>query len=100
MNYAIIEISGFQAWVEEGQFLVTNSLPAKCGEKILFKRVLLRNKNSNIEVGYPYLQESNVVGHVTNHFHDTKIIVYKMKSKKKFRRKMGHRQKKNKNINK
>lgn len=96
MEYAIIEISGTQAWVQEGQHIITNSLSTEPGKSVLFKRVLLVNKDNKVSIGRPYLENNHVIGKVVEHLRGTKITVYKMKSKKKYRRKMGHRQEKTK----
>jgi|TARA_X000000950_G_C13705732_1_gene574037 large subunit ribosomal protein L21 len=92
MEYAIVEIGGKQVWVEEGQYFVTNKILTEPGSNISLTRVLLVKKNDEVHVGDPYLKDSKVIGQVVEHFSGPKLIVYKMKSKKKFRRKKGHRQ--------
>ena len=54
--------------------------------------VLLVNKNGNVRFGHPYVESSKVKGEVIGHYRGSKILVYKMKTKKKYRRKKGHRQ--------
>lgn len=92
MEYAIVEIGGHQVWVEEGQHFITNKILTTPGSKILLNRILLVNKNGDLHLGHPYINTSNVIGEVIEHLRGSKIIVYKMKSKKKYRRKKGHRQ--------
>jgi large subunit ribosomal protein L21 len=92
MEYAIIEIGGTQVWVQEGQYFVTNKISTTPGTNISLSRVLLINKNEELHLGYPYLENAQVTGEIVEHFRGTKLIVYKMKSKKKYRRKKGHRQ--------
>lgn len=93
MNYAIIEVSGRQFWVEPEKYYTVNHLPLKLGTKIFLKRVLLINQKDKTEFGFPYLEKVKVEATVLNHFNGKKILVYKMKPKKKYRRKNGYRQK-------
>jgi large subunit ribosomal protein L21 len=92
MDYAIIEIGGHQVWVEEGQHFSTNRILTTPGTNILINRVLLINKGGNLHFGQPYLENSKIKGQILDHVNGSKITVYKMKSKKKYRRKKGHRQ--------
>ena len=92
MEYAIIEIGGHQVWVEEGQYFLTNRILANQGNTLSFNRVLLVNKNGKSSFGYPYIENAIVNGQIIEHLRGPKINVYKMKSKKKYRRKKGHRQ--------
>jgi large subunit ribosomal protein L21 len=92
MEYAIIEIGGHQVWVEEGQHFITNRILTTPGTNILINRILLINKGGNLHFGQPYLENTKIKGQILEHVRGSKITVYKMKSKKKYRRKKGHRQ--------
>jgi large subunit ribosomal protein L21 len=59
----------------------------------VLKKVLLINKEKNIELGYPYLENAKIEATVLDHLLGKKIVIYKMKPKKKYRKKNGHRQK-------
>jgi large subunit ribosomal protein L21 len=91
MEYAIVELGGHQMWVEEGQHFITNKIKINPGTNIIFNRVLLVNKIKS-HIGFPYLKNVCVKGEIIEHLRGSKIIVYKMKSKKGYRRKKGHRQ--------
>jgi large subunit ribosomal protein L21 len=93
MEYAIVEIGGHQSWIERGQQLITNRMLLDPGSRISLTRILVIHKTSNLYLGYPYLKIGNVEGQIMEHLQGEKITVYKMKSKKKYRRKQGHRQK-------
>ncbi|CAM9106524.1 unnamed protein product [Chrysoparadoxa australica] len=93
MKYAIIEAGGCQHWVEPRKFIDLNLLPLKPGTKILIKRVLFVRDGDNISIGQPYVSSAKIEATVSKHFLGTKVLVYKMKPKKKYRRKQGHRQK-------
>jgi large subunit ribosomal protein L21 len=93
MNYAIIEISGRQFWVEPKKYYLINHIPFKFGTKLFLKRILLVNQEKKIEIGYPYLNNVKIEAVILNHLKEKKVIVYKMKPKKKYRRKNGYRSK-------
>ena len=98
MEYAIIEIGGHQIWIEKGQHFITNKIltdkgsELNPGSKINIKRILLVKKKNDIQFGHPYLINSIVQAQILEHLRGSKLTVYKMKSKKKYRRKKGHRQ--------
>jgi len=91
-SYAIVEIGGTQVWLEEGQQFITDKVPLESMEVISLKRVLMVKQDNEVFLGYPYLTDAKVKGIVVEHISGPKLIVYKMKSKKKYRRKKGHRQ--------
>jgi large subunit ribosomal protein L21 len=91
MNYAIIEASGRQFWVEPGRFYDFNHLSLKCGDKIALTRVLLINNEGNVSVGQPCLTNAKVEATVLGHIRSRKVTVYKMRPKKKTRKKQGYR---------
>lgn len=92
MKYAIVEISGKQFWVETGKFYDFNRIPTELGKEIILNRVLLLNNEGNVSIGQPYLTNVTIQGRILEHLRGKKKIVYKMRSKKKTRRKQGHRQ--------
>lgn len=92
MEYAIIEASGKQHWIEIGKFIDLDRVSMKPGTKIRLRRILAGRNNDKMMVGQPYLENSTIEAVVGNHFLAPKVIVYKMKPKKKYRRKNGHRQ--------
>jgi large subunit ribosomal protein L21 len=91
MEYAIVELGGHQMWVEEGQHFIVNKIKTNPGTNIIFNRILLINKNK-FRIGFPYLKNVMITGKIIEHLRGSKIIVYKMKCKKGYRRKKGHRQ--------
>ncbi|CAM9095199.1 unnamed protein product [Discosporangium mesarthrocarpum] len=93
MEYAIIEASGRQFWVEPTKFIELNRLSIKTGSKILIRRVLFFKTASKIYIGQPYLNNVKINGIISKHFLGPKILVFKMKPKKKYKKKFGHRQK-------
>jgi large subunit ribosomal protein L21 len=92
MEYAIIEISGRQFWVEPNKYYTINHVALKVGTKLFLKRVLLVNKEEKSEIGFPYIKTAKIEASILKHFQGQKVLVYKMKPKKKYRKKNGHRQ--------
>jgi large subunit ribosomal protein L21 len=92
MKYAIVEISGKQFWIETGKFYDFNRIPTELGKEITLNRVLLLNNEGEVLIGQPYLENVKIQGKILEHLRGKKQIIYKMRSKKKTRRKQGHRQ--------
>lgn len=90
--YAIIETGGKQYKVEQGTELYIEKLDANEGDTVTFDRVVLVNKDGNVQIGTPVVAGASVTGKVERHGRGKKIIVYKYKAKKNYRRKQGHRQ--------
>lgn len=93
--YVIVEIQGQQFKAEAGRFLYVHFLgdEAKGGETVEFDRVLLAEKDGNITVGAPVVEGAKVVCEVLEPLvKGDKVIVFKKKRRKGYRRKNGHRQ--------
>lgn len=90
--YAILETGGKQYRVAEGESCRVERLPAEVGTEISFDRVLVVGEGDNLLVGSPVVAGASVKALVKSHGKGRKIIVYKYKAKKNYRRKQGHRQ--------
>ena len=90
--YAIIESCGKQYKVAEGDVVFFEKLNAEEGKKVTFDNVILVSDKGKVQVGNPYVKGVKVEGKVVSHGKGKKIIVFKMKPKKNYRRKQGHRQ--------
>ena len=90
--YAVIESCGKQYKVAEGDVVFFEKLDAEEGKKVSFDKVILVSNDGKVEVGNPYVKGVKVEGKVVSHGKAKKIIVFKMKAKKNYRRKQGHRQ--------
>ena len=90
--YAIIESCGKQYKVAEGDIVFFEKLDAEEGKKVTFDKVILVSEEGKVQVGNPYVKGIKVEGKVVSHGKGKKIIVFKMKAKKNYRRKQGHRQ--------
>lgn len=90
--YAIIETGGKQYRVSVGDRLSVEKLPVADGESITFDRVLLLGGDGDTRVGTPVVEGASVAATVEETYRGEKIIVFKYKAKKRYRRKQGHRQ--------
>lgn len=91
--YAIFRAKGKQFRAEPDATLRIPSLDAEPGETVTFEEVLLGGANGGVVVGTPNLDGASVEAEVVRHGKDEKVVVYKMKRRKGYRRKQGHRQK-------
>ena len=91
--YASVEINGQQFKVEEGKKLFINRLKdAEAGKTVEFDKVLLVDNNGTVTVGAPTVSGAKVVVEVVNPLvKGDKVIVFKMKRRKDYRKKNGHR---------
>ena len=90
--YAIIESCGKQYKVAEGDVVFFEKLDAEEGKKVTFDKVVLVSEDGKVQVGNPYVKSVKVEWKVVSHGKAKKILVYKMKPKKNYRRMQGHRQ--------
>jgi large subunit ribosomal protein L21 len=90
--YAIIETGGKQYKVQEGDVIYIEKLTAAEGESVSFDQVLAVSAEEGLKIGAPLVAGAIVSGKVDGHGKGEKIIVYKYKAKKNYRRKQGHRQ--------
>lgn len=90
--YAIIETGGKQYKVQEGDVLFIEKLVADQGATITFDKVLAVSNEGSVNFGSPVVGGASVNAKVLNHGKDKKVIIFKYKAKKGYRRKQGHRQ--------
>jgi large subunit ribosomal protein L21 len=91
--YALVEFKGKQYKAEKGDLLKVDRIDAEPGSALEIETVLLVSGDAgSVSVGAPYVQGAKVSAKVESHEKDKKIIVFKYKPKKDYRRKQGHRQ--------
>jgi large subunit ribosomal protein L21 len=90
--YAIVKTGGHQYKVAVGDQLNVEKLPAQAGDEIELTEVLMVSGDDSVTVGTPFVAGARVVATVLDQHRGEKIIVFKYKPKKRYRRKMGHRQ--------
>ncbi len=92
MAYAIIRTGGKQFRAESGKTIRIPSLPGEAGAKVTFSDVILGSDGDKTHVGIPTLSGASVAGEIVRHGRDKKIVVFKMKRRKNYAKKQGHRQ--------
>jgi large subunit ribosomal protein L21 len=90
--YAVIVTGGKQYRVSEGDVIRVEKLEAETGESVEIKEVLLLGKDDGPVIGKPYVEGASVKASVTGHGKEDKVIIFKYRRKKNYRRFRGHRQ--------
>jgi large subunit ribosomal protein L21 len=90
--FAIVEIAGQQFKVEKDQTLFVHRLQNEEGASVEFDKVLLVDNNGSVKVGTPTVGGAKVKAQVLNHLKGDKVIVFKKKRRKGYKKKNGHRQ--------
>ncbi len=90
--YAVVETGGKQYKVSEGDVLFVEKLEGEAGDSVELDKVLLVSDGSDVKVGKPYVEGAKVSASIEEQGKSKKIIVYKFKAKKDYRKKQGHRQ--------
>ena len=90
--YAIIETGGKQYRVQNGDQIVVEKLGVEAGETVVFDKVLVVGEGEGVKVGAPYVEGTTVEGKVVENGKGKKVIIFKYKAKKDYRKKQGHRQ--------
>lgn len=90
--YVIVESGGRQYRAEVGHSFSVEKLPYQVGEQVELDKVLLVADNGSTQVGQPYIAGVSVTATVSDQYKGKKIFVWKYKSRKRYRRRQGHRQ--------
>jgi large subunit ribosomal protein L21 len=90
--YAIVEIAGHQFKVEKDQKVFVNRLQTEEGKEVSFDNVLLLSDGDKVTIGAPAIDGAQVSAKVLKHLKGDKVIVFKKKRRKGYRKKNGHRQ--------
>ena len=90
--YAIVETGGKQYQVEEGRYVDVELLNQEADSKVVFENIVMIVNGKKSKVGQPYVAGASVEGVVVKEDKSKKIIVFKQRPKKGYRKKQGHRQ--------
>lgn len=90
--FAIIETGGKQYQVTEGRYVDIELLENEADSKVVFENIIMLVNGKKSKVGQPYVKNASVEGTVVKHDKAKKVLVYKQRAKKGYRRKNGHRQ--------
>ena len=90
--YAVIKTGGKQHKVAEGEILKVEKLKASEGEPVDITDVLLIDKDGEVTLGSPFIEGAKVTAKILRHGKEDKVTIIKMKRRKDYRKKQGHRQ--------
>jgi len=90
--YAIVEVSGFQYRVEPNATIRVPRLDKKVGEEVTLSNVMLFSDGKRVKVGRPFLEGARVNGVIVAQGRGEKLVVFKFKRRKGYKKKTGHRQ--------
>ena len=90
--YAIVETGGKQYKLEEGKYTDIELIEGDANSKVVFDKVVMLVNGKKSKVGQPYVENATVDGTIVKHDKAKKVIVYKQRPKKGYRKKQGHRQ--------
>lgn len=90
--YAVFETGGKQYRVSTGDFVFVEKVDGEPGDEVVLDKVLLVSNKGEVQVGKPYIEGAKVVAKVAKQGKQKKLIVFKYKAKKNYRKKQGHRQ--------
>ena len=90
--YAVIKTGGKQHRVSEGDVIAIEKINGDKGDSVVFDQVLMVEKEGDIRIGRPIVEGAKVVGEIIAQAKAAKLTVFKMKKRKGYRKKNGHRQ--------
>ncbi len=90
--YAVIKTGGKQFKVQQGDLLRVEKLPGDVGQAVKFDEVLLVGDDAGTQIGKPLVPGASVEATIQKHGRARKVVIFKMRRRKTYRRKRGHRQ--------
>ena len=90
--YAVVATGGKQYRINEGDRIRVEKLNGDTGDKVVLDRVLMLGEGEKSKIGSPILEGAKVKAEIVDQYRGEKIVVFKYKKRKNYRRKMGHRQ--------
>lgn len=90
--FAVLETGGKQYKVQDGDIIFIEKIAGENESQVVFDKVIAVGQGSDVKIGAPYVEGATVEANIVKTGKAKKIIVYKMKPKKNYRRKQGHRQ--------
>jgi large subunit ribosomal protein L21 len=90
--YAVIKTGGKEYRVSQGDTIRVEKLKGKVGDQVEVKNVLMVSQEAQVQVGTPYLTNAVITGEIVQEIKGRKVLTYKMKKRKNYRRFKGHRQ--------
>jgi len=90
--YVVFQTGGKQYKASEGDLVRVERLDGQVGDEVRINDVLFAGDDKGVKIGTPLLAKAEVIGHIVEQDRARKVMVFKQKRRKGYRRKMGHRQ--------
>lgn len=90
--YAVIQTGGKQYRVQPGDTVMIEKLDGDLGDQVEFKEILLLSGNESVKIGRPLVEGAKVTGEIVEQGRGKKLVVFKFRRRKNYRRRNGHRQ--------
>ena len=90
--YAVVKTGGKEYRVSKGDLIRVEKLEGKLGDKVILKDVLMVSQEGQVQFGNPHLTNAMITGEIVQEMKGKKVLTYKMKKRKNYRRFKGHRQ--------
>ena len=90
--YAVMKTGGKEHRVSKGDLIRVEKLEGKIGDHVEIKDILMVSQEDQVQVGMPYLTNAVIMGEIVQEVKGKKVMTYKMKKRKNYRRFKGHRQ--------
>jgi large subunit ribosomal protein L21 len=90
--YAVVKTGGKEYRISKGDIIRIEKLEGKVGDQITLKDILMVSQEGQIQFGSPYLSNAVITGEIIQEIKGKKVLTYKMKKRKNYRRFKGHRQ--------
>jgi large subunit ribosomal protein L21 len=90
--YAVVKTGGKEYRVSKGDLIRVEKIEGKPGDKVTLKDVLMVSEEGQVQIGNPHLTQAAITGEIVQEIKGKKVLTYKMKKRKNYRRFKGHRQ--------
>ena len=90
--YAVVKAGGKEYRISKGDMIRVEKLDGKVGDQVTLKDILMVSQEGEVRVGNPYLTNAVITGEIVDQAQGRKVLTYKMKRRKNYRRFKGHRQ--------
>jgi large subunit ribosomal protein L21 len=90
--YAVVKTGGKEYRISQGDLIRVEKMEGKVGDQVTMKDILMVSHEGQVQVGNPLLANAVITGEIVQQVRGKKVLVYKMKRRKNYRRTKGHRQ--------
>ncbi len=90
--YAVVKTGGKEYRISKGDVIRVEKIEGRVGDQVTMKDVLMVSREGEVQVGNPFLTQAMITGEIVQEVKGKKIVTYKMKRRKNYRRTKGHRQ--------